>query len=53
MYCRIELYLEKGECDYDGTIQTEDRYIVVDSEGMDCVGEHMTKEEAIEFINKI
>jgi hypothetical protein len=52
-YYQIELYLETGEVDYDGTIQTENRYIIVDANGFDAVGEHMTIEEAKELINSL
>lgn len=47
---RIELYLKKGECDYDGAIQNEDRYIIVDEYDNDCCGIHMTYDEAQKFL---
>ena len=53
MYYTIELYLQKGDADYTGEIQTEDRYIIVDAEGFDACGEHMTFEEAKKLINDI
>jgi hypothetical protein len=53
MYYTIELYLEKGQVDYTGEIQNEDRYIIVDSYGYDACGEHMTLEDAKKFINEI
>ncbi len=49
----IEIYLEKNEYDYQGNLQEEDRYIVVDSDGFDVCGDHMTKEEAELFIKEI
>lgn len=49
----IEIYLEKNEYDFLGNLQEEDRYIVVDSEGFDVCGEHMTKDEAELFITEI
>ena len=48
---RIKLYLLKGESDYNGQIQTEDRFIIVDNYNEDCCGTHMTYDEAIKFLN--
>jgi hypothetical protein len=53
MYYTIELYLEKDEYDHAGEIQNEDRYIIVDAEGFDVCGEHMTLDEANKFINEV
>lgn len=53
MYYKIELYLEKGQYDYTNEIQTEDRYIIVDAEGFDACGIHMTLDEEKKFINEV
>lgn len=45
-----ELYLYEGSTDYLGVEITEDRYIIVDDEGMDLYGEHFSLEEVNELI---
>jgi len=50
---KIELHLEKGEMTWDGDLLTEDRYIVVDSEGCDEFGDHFSKEEAQEQADEL
>jgi hypothetical protein len=52
-YYTIELYLYESQSDYDGTIQTEDRYIIVDANGYDALGEHMNLKDAKELINRL
>lgn len=48
---KMELYLEKGQRDYNGIVYDHDRYIILDSNGFDCVGEHEDKASAIITIN--
>lgn len=47
-----QLHLKKGEKDWDGRIFKEDRYIIVDSEGFDAAGSHMTEQEADDLIEE-
>lgn len=47
-----QLYLYEGSLDWDNSLITEDRYIIVDTEGMDLYGQHFTEEEANEIINQ-
>jgi hypothetical protein len=42
----IKLYDYKGCIDCFGNKNKEDRYVVIDSKGIDAVGENFTKEEA-------
>jgi len=45
-----ELYLYEGSLEYDNSLITVDRYIIIDSEGMDLYGQHFTEEEANEIL---
>ena len=42
----IQLYLSKGDTDFDGKVLTEDRFIIVNGGCCDLLGEHYTLEEA-------
>lgn len=46
-----QLYLYEGSADYDGTEITEDRYIIVDENGIDLYGEHFSLQTANELLS--
>lgn len=46
-----ELYLYEGQLDWDDSLTTEDRYIIVDNEGLDLYGQHFSSEEVNELIS--
>lgn len=41
-----QLYLSEGMLDYDNSLITEDRYIIVNEAGYCLYGQHFTEEEA-------
>jgi len=43
----IEKCWSRGEYDYQNNIVKENRYVVLDDEGMDFIGEHMSYEDAL------
>lgn len=42
----IQLHIEKGDVDWSGKTWSEDRYVILDEEGIDIVGEHFSKDIA-------
>ena len=48
----IKQVLFEGDNDFNGNIITEDRFIILDSEGFDLYGEHFSKSETINLLNK-
>jgi hypothetical protein len=49
----ILIYDYKGCVNCFGHINTEDRYIIINKEGFDEIGENFTKKEAIEFCKNL
>lgn len=47
---KAQLHLFAGEADYNGQVYDTDRYVVLNDEGFDMCGEHMTLEEAEDYI---
>jgi len=49
----IELHYYKGDCDWAGKTLKTDRYIILDSKGLDEIGQHFSKREATKLCKEL